>query len=194
MHQFASTPAPVTQPVIHQFKRRECIPLRENTLWHFQSGAARLLTLSEEGTAITLGFWSAGDVTGEPLIGIHPCELECLMDVEAVRLHYQQCRELPQVTMAHLHQMQALIRMRQGNIPQRLELLLTWLGQKFGCPTEGGQLIQLRLTHQELAETIGTTRVTVTRLMQNLEQQGNLYCSRGQQIVLRHPWGCDRTA
>ena len=111
------------------------------------------------------------------------------MDVEAVRLHYQQCRELPQVTMAHLHQMQALIRMRQGNIPQRLELLLTWLGQKFGCPTEGGQLIQLRLTHQELAETIGTTRVTVTRLMQNLEQQGNLYCSRGQQIVLRHPWG-----
>ena len=60
MHQFASTPAPVTQPVIHQFKRRECIPLRENTLWHFQSGAARLLTLSEEGTAITLGFLECG--------------------------------------------------------------------------------------------------------------------------------------
>ncbi|ESA35765.1 camp-binding protein [Leptolyngbya sp. Heron Island J] len=189
MHQFASTPAPVTQPVVYQFKRREIIPLQKNTLWHFQTGAARLLTLSEEGAAITLGFWGAGDFAGQPLIGIQPCELECLMDVEAFRLHYEQCRELPQVTMDHLHQMQALIRMRQGNIPQRLQLLLTWLGQKFGCPTEGGQLIQLRLTHQELAETVGTTRVTVTRLMQDLEQQGSLYCSRRQQIILRQPPG-----
>lgn len=153
-----------------------------------------MLTLSEEGTAITLGFWGAGDLTGQPLIGIQPCELECLMDVTAVRLHLEQCQELQPVTMAHLHQMQALIRMRQGNIPQRLQLLLAWLGQKFGCPTEGGQLIQLRLTHQELAETIGTTRVTVTRLMQSLEQQGSLCYSRRQQIVLRHPWWRDRTA
>ncbi|MEM6354044.1 MAG: Crp/Fnr family transcriptional regulator [Cyanobacteria bacterium P01_D01_bin.14] len=194
MHQFASTPAPVTQPVVHQFKRRETMPLRKNTLWHFQTGVARLLTLSEEGTAITLGFWGAGDFTGQPLIGIQPCELECLMDVEAVRLHLEQCQELPQVTMAHLHQMQALIRIRQGKIPQRLQLLLTWLGQKFGRPTEGGQLIQLRLTHQELAETIGTTRVTVTRLMQNLEQQSSLCYSQRQQIILRQPWGCDLTA
>ncbi|MBE7382276.1 MAG: Crp/Fnr family transcriptional regulator [Leptolyngbya sp. SIO1E4] len=194
MHDFASPTAVPNHPMIHQFKRREIIPLRKNILWHFKTGAARLLTLSEEGTAITLGFWGAGDLTGQPLIGIQPCELECLMDVEAVRLHLEQCRELQSVTMAHLHQMQALIRMRQGNIPQRLQRLLTWLGQEFGCPTEGGQLIQLRLTHQELADTIGTTRVTVTRLMQNLEQQGSLYYSRRQQIVLRQPWLCDRTA
>ncbi|MEO0406061.1 MAG: Crp/Fnr family transcriptional regulator [Cyanobacteria bacterium P01_A01_bin.135] len=180
--------------MIHQFKRREIIPLRENTLWHFQAGAARLLTLSEEGTVITLGFLGAGDFTGQPLIGIQPCELECLMDVEAVRLHLEQCRELQPVTMDHLYQMQALIRMRQGNIAQRLELLLAWLGQKFGCPSEGGHLIQLRLTQQELADTIGTTRVTVTRLMQNLERQGSLYYSRRQQIVLRQLWLRDRTA
>ncbi len=185
MHQFVSTPAPVTQPVVHRFKRRETMPLRENSLWHFQTGVARLLTLSEEGTAITLGFLGAGDFAGQPLIGIQPCELECLMDVEAVRLHLEQCRELPQVAMAHLHQTQALIRMRQDKIPQRLQLLLTWLGQKFGCPTEVGQLIQLRLTHQEMADTIGATRVTVTRLLQNFEQQGSL-CYSQQQILLRH--------
>ncbi|MEM1308455.1 MAG: Crp/Fnr family transcriptional regulator [Cyanobacteria bacterium P01_D01_bin.115] len=168
--------------------------MQKNTLWNFQTGAARLLTLSEEGTAITLGFLGVGDFAGQPLVGIQPCELECLMDVEAIRLHHEQCRELPQVTMAHLYQMQALICMRQGNIPQRLELLLTWLGQKFGCSTEGGQLIQLRLTHQEMAETIGTTRVTVTRLMQALEQQGSLRYSRRQQIVLHQSWWCDRAA
>jgi len=186
-HQFASTLASVTQSVVHRFKRREPMPLRENTLWHFKTGAARLLTLSEEGTAITLGFWGTGDFTGQPLIGIQPCELECLVDVEAVRLHLEQFRKLQPVTMAHLHQMQALIRMRQGNISQRLQLLLTWLGQKFGCPIEGGQLIQLRLTHQDLADTIGATRVTVTRLMKDLEQRGSLCYSR-RQIVLRATW------
>lgn len=194
MYDFPSPTAASHHPVVHQFKRRDSIPLRENTLWHFKTGAARLLTLSEEGTSITLGFWGAGDLTGEPLTGIQPCHLECLMDVEAIRLHPEQCGELQQVTMAHLHQMQELIRMRQGNIPQRLQLLLTWLGQKFGCPTEGGRVIQLRLTHQELADTIGTTRVTVTRMMQNLEQQGTLYYSQRKQIVLLQSWLCDRTA
>jgi CRP-like cAMP-binding protein len=180
--------------VVYQFKRREIIPLRKSTLWHLQAGAARLLTLSEAGTAVTLGFLGAGDFAGQLLICIQPCELECLTDVEAVQLHHEQCRELPQVTIAHLHQTQALVCVRPGHIPQRLQRVLSWLGQKFGCPTEGGQLIQLRLTHQDLAETIGTTRVTITRLMQDLERQGSLCYSKRKQIVLQQPWWGDRMA
>lgn len=91
--------------MIHQFKRREIIPLQKNTLWNFQTGTARLLTLSEEGTAITLGFLGVGDFARQPFVGIQPCELECLMYVEAIRLHLEQCRELQSVTMADLHQM-----------------------------------------------------------------------------------------
>lgn len=40
--------------------------------------------------------------------------------------------------------------------------------------TSKGRLIDLRLTHQEMAETINTSRVTVTRLLQQFESEGML--------------------
>ena len=56
-------------------------------------------------------------------------------------------------------------------VRDRLLRLLVWLSQKFGHQTERGRQIELRLTHQELAEVINTTRVTVTRLINELERE-----------------------
>ncbi|WP_187329235.1 helix-turn-helix domain-containing protein [Halomicronema hongdechloris] len=81
--------------------------------------------------------------------------------------------------------MQELLRIRHGNIRQRLELFLQWLAQRFGRPIRQGQLIQLRLTHQNIADTIGTTRVTVTRLLQELEHAQVISWFHRRQIVLR---------
>lgn len=186
MNYCSSNLSTVDAPIIKSFKRRESIPLKANTLWQIRVGAVRLSTLSEDGTPVTLGFWGVGDWVGQPLVAIHPCQLECLMGVKAVGYKLEQCRELRHILLAHLHQMQELIRIRQGPIHQRLRQLLSWLQLKFSCPTEHGQLIQIRLTHQEIADTIGTTRVTVTRLMQNLEQKGEIRYSQRHHIVLQH--------
>lgn len=70
--------------------------------------------------------------------------------------------------------MQELIRFRQGQVLQRLQQLLGWLALKFGRPVEQGRLIQLRLTHQDMADAIGTSRVTVTRMMRELERNGEI--------------------
>lgn len=50
--------------------------------------------------------------------------------------------------------------------------LLNWLAQKFGKETNHGQLIDLRLTHQDIADILGSTRVTITRLLSQIQQQG----------------------
>ena len=42
---------------------------------------------------------------------------------------------------------------------------LEWLDKRFGEDVENGRLLNLRLTHQDIAETLGTTRVTVTRIL-----------------------------
>jgi CRP-like cAMP-binding protein len=63
--------------------------------------------------------------------------------------------------------------------------LLSWLAKKFGHQVEKGQLIDLRLTHQEIAETIGTTRVTVTRLLNEFEKQGIIERLPRKSIVLQ---------
>jgi CRP-like cAMP-binding protein len=171
-------------PLVQTFKRRDILPLEVNRLWQIQSGAVRLLTLSEEGTPITLGFWESGDLTGQPLICIQPSEIECLTKVQAVPLSPEQCWNFQQVMRSHLHQMQELIRFRQGQVLQRLQRLLDWLALKFGRPIEQGRLIQLRLTHQDMADAIGTTRVTVTRLMQGLERNGAIGYSKENYVIL----------
>ena len=175
---------PLARPLVHTFKRRESLPLEANRLWQIRSGAVRLLTLSEDGTPITLGFWESGDLTGQPLICIQPSEIECLTKVQAVLLSPDQCWNFQQVMRSHLHQMQELIRFRQGQVPQRLQQLLGWLALKFGRQVEQGRLIQLRLTHQDMADAIGTSRVTVTRLMQELERNGKIGYSEKNCVIL----------
>lgn len=102
----------------------------------------------------------------------------------AIQLDPDQCWNFQQVMRSHLHQMQELIRFRQGQVPQRLQQLLGWLALKFGRPVEQGHLIQLRLTHQDMADAIGTSRVTVTRLMQELERNGKIGYSEKNCVIL----------
>jgi CRP-like cAMP-binding protein len=168
------------------FKRRETIPLKDNILWQITAGAVRIFTIAENGTVISLGFWGIGDVMGQPLIFIQPCWIECLTNVEAAMLKPDECWNLNQIMLSHLHQTQELLRIRHGQIQQRMQLFLKWLGYKFGSLTEQGQLIQLRLTHQEMADAIGTTRVTITRLLQQLEQEQVISWSRDNHIVIHH--------
>ncbi|MEM6520758.1 MAG: Crp/Fnr family transcriptional regulator [Cyanobacteria bacterium P01_D01_bin.71] len=165
------------------------MPLREQILWQIRVGTVRLFTIGEEGSLITLGFWGTGDLVGHPLARIQPCQIECLTNVEAARLEIGQCGNLQQVMLTHIAQMQELIRIRHGQIAQRLQLLLNWLAAKFGSPTEQGHLINLRLTHQQIAEAIGTSRVTVTRLLLELERNNCICYSRQQCIILHnHGW------
>ena len=79
--------------------------------------------------------------------------------LDAIVLHIQQAEEL--LNIVHLHP-----------LPLRLWQLLVWLGQKFGREDDAGRLIDLQLTHQQLAEAINTSRVTVTRLLKQFESQG----------------------
>lgn len=175
---------PSVRPTVRTFKRRELLPLEANRLWQIRSGAVRLLTLAEDGTPITLGFWGNGDLTGQPLIYVESGDIECLTEVKATPLSPEQCWNFQQVMRSHLQQMQELIQLRQGQIPQRLSMLLHWLSLKFGRPVDQGRLIQLRLTHQDIADTIGTTRVTVTRLMQELERSGQIGYSPKNYVIL----------
>ena len=59
-------------------------------------------------------------------------------------------------------------------IEQRLLGILNLLSEQFGVPHEGGRLIDVRLTHSQLAAITGTTRPTVTRVIAALTKTGHL--------------------
>ncbi|AFY92234.1 Crp/Fnr family transcriptional regulator [Chamaesiphon minutus] len=85
----------------------------------------------------------------------------------------ENCPDL--VLLAHIHQLQELLIIRScKRIEEMLLKLLTWLGQRFGEAGEAGIIFKTFLTHQDLAETLNTTRVTITRSMRRLESQGTI--------------------
>lgn len=167
------------------FQPRSLLPT-SNELWKIQSGFVRVFTRVESGCNLTLGIWSAGDVVGKAFSSIQPYQIECLTSVQAVAMSVHSLDNLPEVVLKHLHQAEELMLIRSS---KRIEImllkLLTWLAQRFGQDATQGRLIDLRLTHQDLSELLGITRVTVTRALIHLEQQGFIQRLSLQRIVLQ---------
>ncbi|MGE5659071.1 MAG: Crp/Fnr family transcriptional regulator [Actinomycetota bacterium] len=179
-------PARPSEMTRHQFARRSLLPLRGDSLWQIEIGAVRTLTWLEDGTTITLGFWGPGNVIGKNLSQINPYQMECITKVEAVAIP---THNLPQITDA------LILNIKQGEefmairgykkVDVMLLRLLSWLATRFGHEVEKGQLIDLRLTHQDLADLLGTTRVTITRMFKKFEQQGLIHRFSQHRIILQ---------
>lgn len=68
----------------------------------------------------------------------------------------------------------------------RLVSFLLILCKDFGVPSGEGITIDLKLSHQAIAEAIGSTRVTVTRLLGELREQ-SLISIHKKKITLHNP-------
>jgi CRP-like cAMP-binding protein len=157
------------------FTRREVIPARNEVLWRIERGAVRTLTWTEDGTFITLGYWGPGDIIGYPLSRVKPYQIESLTSVEVSvlppHLWYQDIDAL----LSHIQQAEELLSIvHRKPMSLRLWQFLVWLSEKFGREVEQGKLLDLHITHQEIAEVLNTTRVTVTRVLQQFEEEGKL--------------------
>jgi CRP-like cAMP-binding protein len=169
---------------LQHFQRRETIPLNQNTLWQIESGVVRTATWGADATMVPLGFWGTDDIIGLPLSHISPYQIDCLTDVTVWILP----NDLPyplDAMISHIQQMEELLRMMHScSVEQRLLKFLFWFADKFGQDTDDGQIIKIRLTHQEIAEVIGSTRVTVTRLLQKFQSERILSWSEERYMLL----------
>ncbi|MBD2742177.1 Crp/Fnr family transcriptional regulator [Coleofasciculus sp. FACHB-1120] len=168
------------------FSRRSLLPLEQNYLWRIETGVVRTLTWLEDGTTITLGLWGPGDIVGRVLSKADPYQIECLTLVEAKILPVSKCQEATESMILHIQQFQEFIEILHcKSVDASLLRLLTWLAKRFGREIEQGKQIDLRLTHQEIAELIGATRVTVTRLLNEFEKRGIIQRLPHRFIVLQ---------
>lgn len=155
-----------------EFDKGDIIPQTNQRLWLLKKGVVKTLTWSETGKTITLGYWGKGDVVGLPLSRLATYEVQCLNTVEAICLPWEKCSYLFKEITNCVRQTDELLRIvRTEKMYERLSKLLVWLAQKFGSEVSQGIAIDLRLTHHELADLIGSTRVTVTRLLDRLDKE-----------------------
>jgi len=169
------------------FKKQDALPVDSRLLWKIERGIVRTSTWNREGISTTLGFWGPGDVVGKPLSQTDPYEIECLEPVTATALPIQLwAHELDAIILSVRQTENLLTIISNDTVSSRLLELLAWLSYKFGREVEAGKLIMVKLTHQIIAESIRATRVTVTRVLGMLEQEGKIIRRSDHQLILPH--------
>ncbi|NJN30935.1 MAG: Crp/Fnr family transcriptional regulator [Synechococcales cyanobacterium RM1_1_8] len=156
------------------FRCRERLQLPRHGFWQITQGFILIHALSEDGTLIPLGIWSKGDLLGFPFAPQDALEVESITPVTVITISKLTPELWADQSLKQLKQTQILLTLRHGIVIERIKRLFVWLGSRFGEATETGILINLRLTHQIIADFIGSTRVTTTRLLKQLRREGFL--------------------
>lgn len=170
----------------YTFHARETIPPKQDAFWLIKKGVVKTFTWDVDGTATILGYWGDGDIIGQPLSQVNPYQIQCLTQVNAACISLDQWSKLSEKICRYIQQTEELFCIvRSEKMYERLRRMLIWLANKFGRQVVEGKLIELPLTHQELADVMGTTRVTVTRLINQLEQEGLISRPRRNSILVR---------
>ncbi len=163
----------VTKGNYHHFERRVTFPIDTYELWKIKTGIVRTLTWLEDGSMVTLGLWGEGELVGQALSKMNSYTIECLTAVEVIGLSW---KDEDQLTTNLLNQIQQFEELSIIRSSKKLEIglikFLAWLAKKFGHQIEVGYLIDFKLTHQDIAEILGVSRVSITRALKQLEEQG----------------------
>jgi len=168
-----------------------------------QQGRMKLTQLTPDGQLVLLRLV----VPGEPLGGVaalgqqtYPVSADAAEDCVAMswngrtmdrllRRHPQLAINFIELLTERLHDMQARYEeLATERVEQRLARMLLRLVRRTGRRVEGGVLVDVRLSRQEMAEMTGTSLFTVSRILSRWQEAGVVE-SRRQRILVRHPHG-----
>jgi CRP-like cAMP-binding protein len=170
-------------PKLVRLKRQNQLSFINHSLWKIHKGYIRALTYDSQGEPVPIGFWSIGDIVGYPIAQTYPYIAECLstVEVEYLDIGYRLSREMLLSQVRQSNELLKIAHCQQAE--ERLLQLICWLAERFGHKAGNSYQIDLKLTHQEIAESIGITRVTVTRLIKTLEQKGHIVWGSRQRLL-----------
>lgn len=161
--------------ILQTFSPKASLPPLGERVWLIERGIVRTLTWNVDGHVTTLGLWGREDIVGLPLTRLRPYQMECLTPVTVTEVPLESQGNGQRLLLNHLWHSQELFSLVQiPGLADRLLQLLHWLADRFGHQTPEGMLLPPLLTHKQLSEILGSSRVTVTRLLNLLERQGQV--------------------
>jgi PAS domain S-box-containing protein len=178
----------------HKYSRGESISLNSlSTLWYVCQGCVKLSTLCETGEEVIVGLAGEGMVFGSSLTTLHTYQATALSEVELVSIDLAEIAASPNLSHTLLPKINQRLRQTEfflvvagrRRVQDRFQQLLVLLKQEIGQPVADGIRLSVRFTHEELASACCTTRVTITRLMGNLQQQGKIGLDSKHHIILK---------
>ena len=203
------TPAPPSSPQADfralleaSYERRNLIhiaagstvPLLRKSVWLVVRGMVKLTALSINGDEMLLGLAGPNEPFGDPLSNVEAYEATTLCDTDLLCLTCDEISREPHLAMALLQGMGVRYRQSESmlallglrRVEDRVRGFLELLANDYGQPCEEGLRLDIKLTHQELASALSTTRVTVTRVLGVLRDEGWLQIDGKRRLVISH--------
>ena len=178
---------------LQQYQRGDEISVLNSEIWQVYRGVVQLSRVQQDGTEVISGWITADGVFGNLADPSTLYRAVALGDVYVKQYSTQDIVRYPALARQFMAQFSdRLIKSQQlltiisvSKVEERLKHLLSLLRQEIGQSVEDGVRLKVRFTHQHLAESIHTTRVTITRVLGDLQAQGLVYFDRDRHLVIR---------
>ncbi len=188
---------------VKTYRKNQVIFLEEETgnyMYIVLAGKVKVTKATSGGKETILAIHQPGDFFGEMALldgktspatvsAIEDCRIATIYHSDFQRLmmsNEKVVRQIIQVLCSRLRQVWAQVQdLSYSTADDRIRAGILQLSRKHGVPDARGIIIDLKITHQELAELVGTSRETVTRTLARLQKKGVLQLDQRRIILLK---------
>lgn len=188
---------------VKRFKKNEVILHEEDTnklMYIILSGKVKAVQITEDGKEILLAIHQAGEFFGEmsfidgktspaTIVAADDCVINIISREEfysTLITHKKVLFNLLLILCSRLRESWEKIQLLNlKNASDRLKILFFMLSNKYGEKTSKGITLNIKLTHQEMADMTGMARETVTRVLDKWNKEGEINIPGNKLIQLK---------
>ena len=170
-----------------------------NMVYFIESGQIKLLMLSTDGRECLLAIHSGGDIFGELSLSGLGARLETATAMKATTLkqipcaHFFECLGRDSLFEGFVRylavriadQQQVIANLVTVDSEQRLGQTLLQLARTMGKKDPRSIRIELRISHEELSEMVGTTRPRISLFMQRFHNLGLIETNKDRFLIIK---------
>lgn len=172
---------------------------QDEMVYFIESGQIKLLMLSSVGKECLLAIHSAGDVFGELCLSGLGTRLETATAMKQTMLKQIPCPQflgrlshdslfegfVRYLAVRIADQQQVIANLVTVDSEQRLGQTLLQLARTMGKKDPRSIRIELRISHEELSEMVGTTRPRISLFMQRFHNLGLIETNRDRFLIIK---------
>ena len=179
--------------------RGSVIPMIKNKIWFVVQGLVKFRSKTIYEDSLILGYAGPNELFGEPLINMEVfqtiamtnCQFHCI-DIDEIYKSKSLLIEMNKSLSLRYRQSESMLSIT-GIKKSLLKIFgfLEMIALDYGKPVEKGLSIPFTLTHEEISDVLGMTRVTVTRTLSSLRDKGLIAKDTNRNFVILNSLSSD---
>jgi len=172
---------------------------QDEMVYFIESGQIKLLMLSSEGKECLLAIHSSGDIFGELCLSGLGARSETATAMKATAVKQIPCSQffarlshdslfegfVRYLAVRIADQQQVIANLVTVDSEQRLGQTLLQLARTMGKKDPRSIRIELKITHEELSEMVGTTRPRISLFMQRFHNLGLIETNKDRFLIIK---------